>query len=379
MNELITPELSQLPALPTSEVKAGVDKIGGYIGMLTAAKKATADQTIIDEVDEQIRKYSALRLRWQMELGRRTAEIPKASGGDRRSEDFQNASHRQFETRVDKLKELGVDHRRASENERMASEPEAVERYIERSIEQGEAPTTAGALKAVKAARKKDRREAKEEAKKFSVPKELPDTCELFVADIESGIERVPKNSVDFIITDPPYPKEYIYLYECLSDLAADVLKDGGSLLVMCGQSYLPEVIEKLCTSMTYHWTLCYLTPGGQSPSLWQKNTNTFWKPIIWMTKGKYKGDYIGDVIKTDVNSNDKRFHEWGQSENGMASIIEKFTYPGDVIMDPFLGGGTTGVCAVSMGRRFIGCDISEECVNKSRERIINSLNGSQE
>jgi site-specific DNA-methyltransferase (adenine-specific) len=130
---------------------------------------------------------------------------------------------------------------------------------------------------------------------------------------------------------------------------------------------------------MTYHWTLCYLTPGGQSPSLWQKNTNTFWKPIIWMTKGKYKGDYIGDVIKTDVNSNDKRFHEWGQSENGMASIIEKFTYPGDVIMDPFLGGGTTGVCAVSMGRRFIGCDINEECINKSRERIIDSLNGSQE
>lgn len=378
MNELITPELSQLPAMQINEIKEGVDKIGGYVGMLMAAKKATADQKIIDEVDDQIRKYSALKIRWQMELGRRTAEIPKASGGDRKSENFQNASHWQFETRAEKLKELGIDHRRASENERMASEPDVVEEYIKQAVEKNETPTTSGVLKAIKAAKKKDRKEAKEEAKKYSVPKTLPNTCRLFQADITSGVKNIDDASVDFIITDPPYPKEYIHLYGHLSDLASRVLKDGGSLLVMCGQSYLPDVIRELCGPMTYHWTLCYLTPGGQSPSLWQKNTNTFWKPIIWLTKGKYKGDFVGDVIKTDVNANDKRFHEWGQSENGFASIIEKFTYPGDVIMDPFLGGGTTGVCAVTMGRAFVGCDISEECVNKTRERIISSLNGSQ-
>lgn len=150
MNELITPELSQLPALPTSEVKAGVDKIGGYIGMLTAAKKATADQTIIDEVDEQIRKYSALKLRWQVELGRRTSEI-KGSQGART--DFYQPSV-EVKTRTEKLKELGIPQQRASENERMASEPEAVERYIERSIEQGETPTTSGALRAIQEVKK---------------------------------------------------------------------------------------------------------------------------------------------------------------------------------------------------------------------------------
>ena len=147
MNELITPELSQLPALPTSEVKEGVDKIGGYIGMLTAAKKATADQTIINEVDEQIRKYSALKLRWQMELGRRTAEMPKAKNQ-------YDAPPTDGKAKSERLKELGIDDRRASENERMASEPEAVERYIERSIEQGETPTTSGALKAIQEVKK---------------------------------------------------------------------------------------------------------------------------------------------------------------------------------------------------------------------------------
>lgn len=155
MNELITPELSQLPAMPVDEVKEGVDKIGGYIGMLQAAKRATADQTIIDEVNDQIRKYSALKLRWQMELGRRTAEIPKASGGDRKSESFQKSNGRTFEpTRTEKLNELGISKQRASENERMASEPEIVEKYIERTIKQDEAPTTSGALRAIQESRK---------------------------------------------------------------------------------------------------------------------------------------------------------------------------------------------------------------------------------
>ena len=349
------------------------EKLNAVKAAIRAARKAGAIN--LEELERQQRELEVATVLAQCKLGELTREIETARGGDRRSMEFQTSKPRTFETKETALANIGLTKQRASEYELMSEHPE----IVDKAIDSGEHVTKAAILKEIKAARKKERKEAKQEAKKFSVPKELPDTCELFVADVESGIERVPKNSVDFIITDPPYPKEYIRLYECLSDLAADVLKDGGSLLVMCGQSYLPEVIERLCTSMTYHWTLCYLTPGGQSPSLWQKNTNTFWKPIIWMTKGKYGGDYIGDVIKTDVNSNDKRFHEWGQSENGMASIIEKFTYPGDVIMDPFLGGGTTGVCAVSMGRRFIGCDISEECVNKSRERIINSLNGSQE
>lgn len=163
MNELSTPELSQLPAMPVNEVKDGVDKIGGYIGMLQAAKKATADQSIIDEVDEQIRKYSALKLRWQMELGRRTAEIPKAPANQ-----YKSATS---DGRTKQLRSLGISKQRASENERMASEPEIVEKYIERTIEQDETPTTSGALKAIREVKnktlKQKEKENVENAKKF--------------------------------------------------------------------------------------------------------------------------------------------------------------------------------------------------------------------
>lgn len=146
MNELITPELSQLPSMPTDEIKEGVDKIGGYIGMLAAAKRATADQNIINKVDDQIRKYSALRLRWQMELGKRTAKFEKAPANQ-----YQSATSA---GRTKQLESLGISKQRASENERMAAASETVEEYIERSIEQNEAPTTAGALKAIQEVKK---------------------------------------------------------------------------------------------------------------------------------------------------------------------------------------------------------------------------------
>ena len=196
------------------------------------------------------------------------------------------------------------------------------------------------------------------------------DDCLLFCADIKSGLPEIPDNSVDFIITDPPYPKEYLTLYEDLSFLASRVLKDGGSLLCMCGQSYLNEVMTNLCFHMEYHWTLCYLTPGGQSPQLWAKSTNTFWKPIIWLTKGKYKGDLISDIVKTPPNENDKTHHEWGQSVAGFDELVKKFAYPGQTILDPFLGGGTTAICALKANCRFIGVDISQECIEKTKARL---------
>lgn len=213
--------------------------------------------------------------------------------------------------------------------------------------------------------------EAKAERKAYTLEDEMPsDICRLFQGDITSGLQEIESESVDFIITDPPYPREYIPLYGDLSKFAARVLKPNGSLIVMCGQSYLPEVISQLSEAMTYHWCMVYLTQGGQSPQLFHKRVNTFWKPLLWFVKDEYKGDYIGDVLKSPPNDNDKRFHEWGQSLGGMKDIIERFTNPGDVILDPFLGGGTTGAAAVSMNRKFIGVDIEQKNVDISMERI---------
>ena len=198
---------------------------------------------------------------------------------------------------------------------------------------------------------------------------------ELYHADIEDTPSLVDAESVDWVITDPPYPKEYLPLYSTFSEIAHYALKPGGSALVMCGQTYLPEVIDRLTEHLAYHWTIAYLTPGGQAVQQWQREVNTFWKPVIWLTKGEYEGEWVGDVVKSDVNDNDKRFHDWGQSISGMVDLVERFTYPGDTILDPFLGGGTTGVAALDADCQFIGLDNDEDAVETSQARLMTVVN----
>ena len=57
-----------------------------------------------------------------------------------------------------------------------------------------------------------------------------------------------------------------------------------------------------------------------------------------------------------------------------MERIVRSTSQPGDLVVDPFLGTGTTGVASVLHGRQFLGFDISAECVAQSRLRIEEAL-----
>jgi site-specific DNA-methyltransferase (adenine-specific) len=87
------------------------------------------------------------------------------------------------------------------------------------------------------------------------------------------------------------------------------------------------------------------------------------------LTKGAYKGEFIGDDRITSP-ANDKEHHHWGQSVGGFLEIVERFTNPGETVLDPFLGGGTTGVACLMKRRQFIGVDIDSDCVETSRQRM---------
>jgi hypothetical protein len=172
----------------------------------------------------------------------------------------------------------------------------------------------------------------------------------------------------DYIITDPPYPKEYLPLYEILAKRANEWLKPNGLLIAMCGQSYLDQIYGMLSSHLKYYWTTAYLTPGQPTP-LRQRQVNSTWKPIlIYSPTDNYKGKIFGDVYTSDKPEKDN--HEWGQSVSGMLSIISQICLPGQIIFDPFLGSGTTGVAALKHGCLFHGIDIEEQNVNISKKRL---------
>ena len=341
------------------------EKLKSVKAEINAIKRLGLARDVYEQKKAEAQELAELTVRAEVKLGEITSNMPTAQGA--RTDLTSLPQGKEVVTKQAALKGANINAKRASHYEAMAAHPEIVEAAITEARENDDIVSRSFVLEKIKAKEKETRREQKIERKDTS--KADASGYKLLCADIASGLPEIPDNSVDFIITDPPYPREYIPLYGHLSALAARVLKDGGSALVMCGQSYLPQVMNELCKELTYHWTLCYLTPGGQSPSLWQKRTNTFWKPIIWLTKGEYKGDYIGDKISSPAN--DKEHHHWGQSVGGFAEIVEKFTNPGQTVLDPFLGGGTTGVVCVGTKRNFIGVDIDPKCVETTRQRLM--------
>lgn len=191
----------------------------------------------------------------------------------------------------------------------------------------------------------------------------LGNGIQLHHGDFRSSLDHL-FGQVDAIITDPPYGADALHLYDALGDLSKRLLKISGILVVMVGGAHLPEYLTNLGKHMRYRWCGAYIT-DGPATRIQGRKVGTKWKPILI-----YGGERFitQDVFSSDAK--DKRFHHWGQSESGMADIVSRLTDPGQLIVDPFLGAGTTAVVCRDLGRRFEGCDIDQIAIEKTRARL---------
>lgn len=339
-----------------------------------AARQALAQAARLDEVKDLRDKAEALRLYTKqagdsLDMQNLCAEIKlraeRRAGELLREMDLRTGFHDGTVT----LEALGVEKHQSHRYQTIASLPaEDFEAHIATMKATGKELTSASTLELAKAYFHDRATRAR-----HTVPADLPSITaryRLLQGALAEVGDQVEPDSVDVILTDPPYGQEWLPQVDALGALAARVLKPGGSLLVLYGQTCLYQAHALLEAHLAYHWTVAYLTPGGQAVQLWQRKVNTFWKPVLWFVKGKYTGTWAGDVAHSAINDNDKRFHAWGQSESGMADLVERFTMPGQVVCDPFCGGGTVGVVAVSRGRRFIGIDCAAEAMGTTKHRL---------
>lgn len=196
-------------------------------------------------------------------------------------------------------------------------------------------------------------------AKKIQRSKTI--TVEQNKLDIRLGDFReadIKNNSIDFIVSDLPYPVEYIDLFGDLAEKAAKWLKPGGFIAFYSGEINLQEVFAQI-KGLEYYWTFC-LYHEGQTQLVHPRNVICRWKPILIFQKPPFRK--LEDTRQDYLISKqpEKSGHDWQQSESGVEGLIEAFSQEGDTVLDPTCGTGTFVRVAHRMNRNAIGYEIDE-------------------
>lgn len=188
--------------------------------------------------------------------------------------------------------------------------------------------------------------------------------CDVRLGDFRTVLADIPDGSLDLILTDPPYPAEFLPLWDDLGAFAAAKLAPHGVLAAMSGQTHLPTVYALLGKSLTYRWTMAYLMTGAANV-VHARRVSTMWKPVLVYGSSDRR---LHDVATSKAA--DKDFHGWGQSESGMFDLLSLLADPGATVCDPFVGGGTTAVVAGAHGCHFVGAEVDPEAHAKAVRRL---------
>lgn len=193
----------------------------------------------------------------------------------------------------------------------------------------------------------------------------------------DRGIE-IPDQSVDLILTDPPYAEEHLPLYSALGELAARVLKKDGLAVVYAGQMFLPEVLARLGEHLKYWWATALILDGDHA-RVHPRRIQVGYKLLLLYAPPDGTGprEWLHDLWRSERKW--KPYHPWQQSAGVAEYYIRQLTSPGDVVLDPFLGTGTTGVEAVRLGRRFIGIELDPTTLALAEKNIATVLPGTSQ
>ncbi len=307
---------------------------------------------------------TAQRLQTERMIGRYLEENGRQQGD---AERYEKSSDSTFH----KLADLGFSKYLSSQWKRIADiDDEDFKIWLEDGIRGKYELSTESALGLWRETVEPEEKKRDMERRVANLPKvSLPDRVRLIVGDFRNEILNLNDESVDLVFTDPPYGREAIPLYRDLAHESARVLKPGGSLICYVGHYAIPEVVGLMVPHLRYWWMLC-CKHNGNSARLTGVNVFVEWKPMLWFVKERRGGntDFVSDLVESSQPTKDE--HDWQQSEAEALYYIAHLTHPGDTVLDPFAGSGTTLIAAHKLDRISIGIEINEQSAEIAKVRI---------
>lgn len=217
-----------------------------------------------------------------------------------------------------------------------------------------------------------------------------------------NNIEVMPKlgkETVDLILTDPPYNISKENNFKTIGrsgidfgewdknaditswiKISSDLLSKNGSIVVFNSWRNLGEISKELEKSGFIVKDLIRWEKANPMPRNRDRRYIVDYEFAIWAVKkgskwtfNRQSDSYDRSELKYPITSkNEKKLgeHPTQKPIKLMEELVLRHTNVGDVILDPFMGSGSTGVASVNTGRDFIGIELDETYFKIAENRI---------
>jgi DNA modification methylase len=233
--------------------------------------------------------------------------------------------------------------------------------------------------------------------------------CNFYNEDCVNAMKKLPKSSVNLILTDPPYNlgkfmKDRATNLKCLREnyfgaagwddldfaeweIAMDnffkeavrVLKRGGAMIVFMAVIKVETLIKIAKKHGLYYKTTGIWHKSNPMPrnmNLHFVNSTEAWVYFTFQQKTgifNNEGKLIHDFIETPVTAAGEKKHgkhPTQKPEQLLLHFVRLLTNEGDRVLDPFMGSGSSGVAVVKLGRKFIGVELNPVYYEIAQKRI---------
>ncbi|MEM5794434.1 MAG: site-specific DNA-methyltransferase [Candidatus Aenigmatarchaeota archaeon] len=212
-------------------------------------------------------------------------------------------------------------------------------------------------------------------------------TIDKFINKIVLGdalklIKEIPDETIDAIITDPPYglkkegirnDEDLTTFYKILPECYR-VLKNNSFFITFFSTKFLPKLF--INNPFVYFWQIIFYSPKAnvKSPIGITKYMSCFIfkkgnPKIIQPNKDLFEHIAGTKMIEPDEGYID---HPTPKPKHFIRDILIMFTKENDLILDPFIGSGSTAIACKQLNRNFIGFEINPKYVKLANKRLAN-------
>jgi site-specific DNA-methyltransferase (adenine-specific) len=179
-------------------------------------------------------------------------------------------------------------------------------------------------------------------------------------------LDDVTPESAALVVADPPWND--LVAWSAIGLFSARVLKPNGILLAYMGNRWCFEAMDLLSAYLN-RVRLAFLPAPHEGPWDPTVNCHEAGSFMVIMAQGGFDppapwSNMVEGVVRG------QRWHPFQRPLANVKHYVEAFTSPGDLVIDPFLGSGTTAVACAQLGRNLVGCDIIPDNVHATFTRL---------